>query len=205
VEPFIGSPRFFSEQQKGLVMARSIRCQALPAFAFLSLAATATPSLAASVGDIITADPRFSALTDYIMRGNMLSTLKGSTQLTVFAPVNDAFNKAPTVGVLQRSGAAQMPNLTGMTDLVREHVVAGAHPPAEFIGQRVLIADASGTTLVVDGSAAGAITVQTQPSVAFGTNSTGTGFNAQRVATVIGQPIMADNGVIYPIDNVLLQ
>jgi uncharacterized surface protein with fasciclin (FAS1) repeats len=82
---------------------------------------------AASVGDTITADPRFSALADYVMRGNMMDTLKSATPVTLFAPVNEAFDKAPAIGVLQRQSSAKMPDITGMTDLVREHVVAGAH------------------------------------------------------------------------------
>jgi len=163
------------------------------------------PALAASVADTLTSDPQFSALTDFVMRGNMLSTLKGSTPVTVFAPTNQAFDNAPTIGVLQRNSAQQMPNITGMTDLVREHVVEGLHPLSEFQGQRVQLSDANGTKLVVDGTSGGQITVATQPSLVGGTNSTGTGMNAPRVATVIGQPIIADNGVIYPINNVLLQ
>ena len=154
---------------------------------------------------MLTSDPQFSALTDFVVRGNMLATLRGSSPMTVFAPTNGAFQKVPAIGVFERKSSAQMPDITGMTDVVREHVVAGMHPAAEFLGQRVQLTDARGSTLMVDGSSGTGITVTTQPALAGGTNSTGTGFSTPRVAMVIGQPIIADNGVIYPVDNVLVQ
>jgi hypothetical protein len=66
------------------------------------------------------------------------------------------------------------------------------------------VVDSGGTNLIVDGSGS-AIVITTQPVLAGGANSTSTGYSAQRTARVVGQPLIADNGVIYPIDNLLLQ
>jgi uncharacterized surface protein with fasciclin (FAS1) repeats len=154
-----------------------------------STEATTAPTVAATTpvtdeamaeGDIVavaSANPSFSTLVAAVGAAGLVETLQGPGPFTVFAPTNDAFAALPA-GLVD---ALLLPeNKDALTQILTYHVVSG----------KVLAAD------VVAGDVP---TVQ-------GTNITITTDGGVKIfdANVIQTDVMASNGVIHVIDQVLV-
>jgi uncharacterized surface protein with fasciclin (FAS1) repeats len=154
-----------------------------------STEATTAPTVAATTpvtdeamaeGDIVavaSANPSFSTLVAAVGAAGLVETLQGPGPFTVFAPTNDAFAALPA-GLVD---ALLLPeNKDALTQILTYHVVSG----------QVLAAD------VVAGDVP---TVQ-------GTNITITTDGGVKIfdANVVQTDVMATNGVIHVIDQVLV-
>lgn len=154
-----------------------------------STEATTAPTVAATTpvtdeamaeGDIVavaSANPSFSTLVAAVGAAGLVETLQGPGPFTVFAPTNDAFAALPA-GLVD---ALLLPeNKDALTQILTYHVVSG----------QVLAAD------VVAGDVP---TVQ-------GTNITITTDGGVKIfdANVVQPDVMATNGVIHVIDQVLV-
>ena len=131
------------------------------------------------------------------IQGNYFQELSGSGKYTVFVPVNSAFNKVPANLVLQDlkgQGSMQMPNITRLQSVVRNQVVSGSVSPDQLRPGRTFTA-LSGYRIVVGGNEASPIVTMRTPRVGGGPNIGGTS-----VAHIVGEPIHATNGIIYPVD-----
>ncbi len=143
-------------------------------------ATTPVTDVPAADGDIVavaSANPNFSTLVAAVGAAGLVETLQGAGPFTVFAPTNDAFAALPA-GLVD---ALLLPeNKDALTQILTYHVVSG----------KVLAAD------VVAGDVP---TVQ-------GTNITITTDGGVKIfdANVVQTDVMATNGVIHVIDQVLV-
>jgi uncharacterized surface protein with fasciclin (FAS1) repeats len=185
----------------------SIRSAVLGTAVAIGLAAGATAAHAANVADTLASDTRFPLFVGLIQRAGLTDTLKTASQVTVFAPTDGAFTRVPASMLqdLTPQAGSQSPSRDSqqLQALIRIHLIANAVAPSAFIGQRQTIVDEAGTSLIVDGTQSGILTITTVPANVGGPNIGGV--TTPRTANVVGQEIVADNGVIYPIDNVLIQ
>jgi len=144
-----------------------------------SPAATAESSLTGVVASGTVLE-RLTENTDFALfvagwtRIGRSAELQDGGPFTIFAPTNVAFSRLGTT-TLQMAPAE-------LESLLRHHVVAGARQPADLA--------AAGT---VETSAGAAVRVAQRD-----------GTLAIDYAMVTGDPIVADNGIIYPVDAVLL-
>lgn len=150
-------------------------------FAIVGVTATAQ-----SIVEIAAGDERFSTLVAAVTAADLVETLAGPGEFTVYAPVNDAFAALPS-GTVE---TLLMPeNKDQLTDVLLYHVddrtlMAGDFPEGSNYfkpindSERLCITSAAGGVTIADG--------------------TGTSAN------VIIANIEADNGVIHVIDKVLL-
>lgn len=133
--------------------------------------------------------------------------LRGTAPATLFTPTDEAFARLPAEILVPLSPDASSRSPSQETEklqaLVRIHMLPGVSAPERFIGQRGTVTDLACTELIVDGTASGRILVTTVPVNVGGPAIAGV--TSPREAQIVGEPITADNGVIYPIDNVLVQ
>ncbi len=120
----------------------------------------------------------FSTLANAAKVAGLDGLLSGSTQYTLFAPNNAAFNKIP-----QGSISALLNDKAKLGGLLRHHVVPGKITYADLAG-RTSITAADGRALPVAKNADGSISVGG--------------------VRVLGQGIDSSNGVIYPVESVLV-
>ncbi len=124
----------------------------------------------------------FTTLAAALEAADLVDTLKGEGPFTVFAPTDDAFETALTdLGLTAEELLADTETLSS---ILTYHVVDGAYPAADVIGldgQAVPTVNGAEVTISVDGE-----TVMVND------------------ATVTMPDVMASNGVIHVIDQVLL-
>ena len=149
-----------------------------------STAATAESN---TIVDIALADPQFSTLVTALGAADLVTTLQGEGPFTVFAPTNDAFDKLPA-GTL--TDLLKPENVDTLTSILTYHVVGGT-------------LDAAGVT-----TSFGAVSLQGQ-QVDFEARSLQTARGkVTRVfadqAEIVVTDIVASNGIIHVIDDVLL-
>lgn len=137
-----------------------------------------------------TADPNFSTLVSALTRSDLttdfvgvLSTDSAPAPFTVFAPINDAFNRLLTELNLASLSEIDEPTL----DVVlKYHVVGGAN-----------VLDSNLTDNLTISTLSGDITADITGGARL-TDSTG------RVSDIIATNVQANNGVIHAINNVIL-
>jgi transforming growth factor-beta-induced protein len=134
-----------------------------------------TPGSDQTVAEIAQSDDNFSELVSALESAGLVSTLQGEGPFTVFAPTNDAFgNLDIDVGNLSTEQ---------LTEILSYHVV----------GQRATTADINGQ-LMFSALAGGELFISTASGDVVLNGS----------ATVTDADILASNGVIHAIDQVLL-
>jgi uncharacterized surface protein with fasciclin (FAS1) repeats len=144
---------------------------------------------------VMASDPRFSTWVALLQQSGLAPYARGIEPYTVFAPTNRAFDKAPggRAGLLPTSSEA-FPDTTFLIGFVRAHVVGGLHPLQEFRGKKVTLKSLTGTPIEVDA---------TNPQNIAVTWSSIEGEKAH--GEIQGDPILASNADIYPIDTVMLR
>lgn len=185
------------------------------------LALATLPRLAAAqsrnVVDTLAGDARFTRFLEVIGRGGATDQFRGAGPMTVFAPTDAAFNTASaamlndllaqgTGGSGQNGGgtlSGASPDILRLRSLIGYHVIPGvALTPAELQGDQQIRTVAGGMLRIA--SQGGAIAVSNpapeRQSSTFGAG----GLNVLPPAAVDGQPIMATNGIIYPVTQLLL-
>lgn len=136
-----------------------------------------------SIVDIASADDNFSILVEALAKANLVSTLDGQGTFTVFAPTNDAFEALfAELGV---SGISDL-SAEALTPILLYHVM-GEKKSSDMIssGYYSSLSPAQGSTV--------SLYIQTESGVKINNSS-----------MVSAADIMADNGVIHVIDQVLL-
>ena len=98
----------------------------------------------APVATAASANPLLSTLVTAVKTAGLVDTLNSAPEITVFAPVNDAFAKIPAADL--KKVLADKPTLT---KLLTNHVVAGKLSPEQLAGDHKTLA---GTTITVKGS-----------------------------------------------------
>lgn len=184
----------------------------VPALAWPQTAITgAQPGVtnARNVADTLAADARFTRFLDLLSRGGLVENLRGAGPFTIFAPVDTAWTGAPA-GQLQNllQGAGNPteranPDMIRLRALLEYHILNGTLTPSELAGAGTRdLRTMNGSPVRLASSGSGATVVNPAPG-------TGAGFGATGLAATppieIQQPaIPASNGIIYPINGVLL-
>lgn len=187
------------------------------AFGGLAAGSLAAPRLAGAqqqqsattIADTLAGDTRFSRFLDLLARVSAVDELNRPGPITVFAPTDQAFAGAPA-GILQdligTSGSGQN---TGDAErqrvmaLINYHIVPGALRPEEIAGADRRLRTLNGADIQVSGSAGSLRLTNPAPGQQIaGFGAAGMQANPQPTQ-VSGPPIMASNGVIYPINQIL--
>lgn len=180
-------------------LARTILLFAAAGF----LAVRGAEAWAADVPDRLGSDARFAKFHQLINRAGLTGWLRSRSGFTVFAPTDRAFAAVPApvrVVIRPLPGADPRTLRVRLRRLVRGHVLTITLSPSVLIGQCRTFTAADGARRIIDGTEAGVIAVRTAPAVGTGhVNSA-----SSRTAYVFGRAIAADNGIIYPIDRVLV-
>jgi uncharacterized surface protein with fasciclin (FAS1) repeats len=163
------------------------------------LAVTALPSMAANLAETAAATGRFNRLLAAADAAGLSETLTGPGPYTVFAPTDEAFNTLPyeTYRAL-----LQPENRALLAEVLRYHVVPGRFTTNDLAGRQTFLRTAQGQTIFVAGTPADASLIDERDTNVY---------NARTMSGPIvgigggrGADIVADNGVIIPIDRVLL-
>ena len=162
-----------------------------------------------ALADALDADPKFSTLVWLIREQGLWQTLRDTkTQYTIFAPVDQAFDKLPSGWKADTFPSTAGPNggddnRSRMIGLLYRHFVAGNFPPSAFAGKTQLVLTVAGNQLTADGTQPGRLVLVLQPQV-----QSGIGFpdlkTPSRTVTALLPPIVTAGGVIYPVDSVLV-
>ncbi len=164
------------------------------------LLGTTGAASAASCAEALLSSPRLSRFSAIVQQAGLAPQLASGT-LTVFAPTNDALNSISSITqMLGGQSANAQPDFPKLQTLVRAHLVQGLHPENDMHG-KVTLPTLAGTFLAIDGTGQRAITLSA--SASSGVNLSGT--RTMSDVHVAGVVIECDNGIIYPIDNALVQ
>ncbi|KGN34259.1 fasciclin [Knoellia sinensis KCTC 19936] len=130
----------------------------------------------APVATAASANPLLSTLVSAVKEAGLVDTLNGAPELTVFAPVNDAFAAVPKATM-----DAAMADPKGLlTKVLTNHVVAGKIAPDKIAGDHKTL---GGGTITVAGS--------------------GEAFTVGEAKVICGN-VQTANATVYIIDGVLL-
>jgi uncharacterized surface protein with fasciclin (FAS1) repeats len=161
---------------------------------FLSVGIFAMSASAQKKGDIIdvaAASAAHTTLVAAVKAAGLVETLKGKGPFTVFAPVNEAFDKLPagTVATLLKPE-----NKVQLAGILTYHVVAG-----KLNAKAVLAAiKAGGGQVVLTTVAGGKLIASVENGKVILTDEKG------GKATVTATDLKAKNGIIHVIDTVVL-
>lgn len=160
---------------------------------------------AGTVGDTLISDGRFNTFVALVQRSGLMDSLRTAGAVTLFAPTDAAFNQLPATIMqdLAPQNTQQMPSPAKLQAFVRINELPSAWPPPQFLGRRQEVQTMAGTYLIVDGTQNGGIAVTTVTVNVGGPNIAGV--TTPRTARALSPAIGASNGIIYPVDNVLLQ
>ena len=134
----------------------------------------------------------FSTLVTAVTAAELVDTLSGEGPFTVFAPTNDAFAKLPEGTV---EGLLTPESKDALTGILTYHVVAGQFEAAAVI-EAINANNGKFTVTTVQG---GTIHLSLKDGSVVLTDANG------GTATVIIADVPASNGVIHPIDTVVMQ
>ena len=148
-------------------------CAAVPKDGKGSFNGMATDPVATAASN----NPLLSTLVTAVKTAGLADTLNSAPEITVFAPVNDAFAKIPAADL--KKVLADKPTLT---KILTNHVVAGKIAPDQLAGDHKTLA---GTTITVRGSG---------ENFAVGTMD----------AKIICGNVPTANATVYIIDGVLM-
>ena len=155
---------------------------------------------AASCAETLISNPKLSRFSAIVQQAGLAPQL-ASGMLTVFAPTNDALKGISSITqMLGGQSANAAPDFPKLQVLVRAHLVQGLHPENGMHG-KVTLSTLAGTSLAIDGTGQRAILLSA--SASNGVNLSGT--HTMSNVHVAGPVIECDNGVIYPVDNALVQ
>lgn len=148
---------------------------------------TAAPSIV----EVAQSDANFSTLVAAVVKADLVGTLSGDTQLTVFAPTNAAFDAAArAIGLADGAALVNALPADALVKILTYHVVAGDNPST------ALTAGSLNTLYTFEGSPA-ALDLSLTGGVRL-TDELGT------TATVTTADLDARNGVVHVIDKVLV-
>ena len=145
-------------------------------FAITALALAASGVQAKDIVDTAVAAGQFNTLAAALDKAGLVATLKGKGPFTVFAPTDAAFAKVPKADL-----DALLADKAKLTAVLTYHVVPGNVMAKDVKPGKVKTVQGSELTLATSGSG---VTVDG--------------------AQVVKADIVADNGVIHVIDNVVL-
>ena len=148
-------------------------CAAVPKDGKGSFKGMATDPVATAASN----NPLLSTLVGAVKSAGLVDTLNSAQDITVFAPVNDAFGKVDPATMKKAMGDPK----GLLTKVLTNHVVPGKLAPADLAGEHKTL---GGGTITVEGS--------------------GEDFTVNGKAKVICGNVTTANATVYIIDDVLL-
>ncbi len=143
-----------------------------------------------SVFNVLSSDPRFTTTMQMVYVAGAANRLSTAGELTVFAPTNTAWESSSDTGMLSSlssTGAgSEFPDAMDIVRVLRGFFVHGA-PPAG--ATQVKLTNGDDRTITFDEK-----TMRVSWTTADGQTKS---------ARVDGRPIIASNGVVYPVDAVV--
>ena len=186
---------------------------------FFTLGSVAAGSLAAprllhaqarTIADTLAGDQRFSRFLDVITRASLVDGFRQPAAMTVFAPVDQAFLGAPA-GLMQdllgKSGGSG--NDTGDAErdrvaaLVNYHVVPGAFTLQQLAGSDRRVRTVNGGDLQISANGSELTVRNPAPAQQLGSPGAAGAQMSAGPAQLVGSPIQASNGIIYPVSQIL--
>ena len=165
--------------------------------------AVTSPQREQTTGEALRSDPRFSDYVDVLELAGLGHALTDARNLTVFAPTNSAFERSdPSWRVQATPGGASNGGAGSQNRqaVLEQSVVQGVHPVADFAGKLQNVRAMDGRIFHVDGRVAGVITITTgDPQALMGATKP-----ALQVATAELPPIKVVDGLIYPVNAILV-
>jgi uncharacterized surface protein with fasciclin (FAS1) repeats len=168
-------------------------------------------AVSGDIAKILAGTSEFSRFVEFVQRAGEINTLQGTQALTVFAPTNAAFDRAP-VGLLQDLLGQTAGSQSGSPDqfrlraMVTHHFIAGVATTASMRGAVRDVPSLNGGLVRIDGTGAVPTVAIARPSGGpssnFGTGAGGQ--NIQPPARIVFADLMASNGIVQGIDNLLL-
>ena len=164
--------------------------------------ASLVPAQAASCADVLSSTSDLSHFAELVELSGLAPQLT-SDKLTVFAPTNQALGHIATVTQMLAGGGGRGgggPESSMLQTLVRAHLVSGVHPEDQMHGQ-VTLTTLAGTTLSINGTDQRNIMLSASAPSSVNLS----GMHLMPGVHVSGPAITCDNGVVYAIDNALVQ
>lgn len=161
-------------------MNPGLRSFAAAALTVAGLSIAATAASAADIVETAAGAGQFNTLVAAAKAAGVVPVLRGKGPYTVFAPTDAAFARLPPGTV---EDLLKPKNKAKLAAILKYHVLPGKVKAADVTGKKLSVKTAQGQSLAVDGTFIG---VQVNN------------------AHVIQADIMASNGVIHVIDEVLL-
>lgn len=145
---------------------------------------TVEPIVEVTIADFVAANSDYSSLLDALNRANLVSTLDGTGQFTVFAPNNAAFS-----AFLSANGFASLNDVPVdiLTNVLLNHVIAGTVESGQLVTGYV-------NTLATYGTS--------NNNLSLYVNTT-SGVELNGISSVTTADISASNGVIHAVDVVI--
>lgn len=138
----------------------------------------------------LAADPRFATWLKLIQAAGLSRETMSGRAFTMFAPTEAAFDRYPEVRrTLLAAAESRGAGMDRVMRFVQTHVVDGKRDPNDFQFSQQ---SRAGTPVTVESSGLGTL------RVTWASDGDRTG------SAVVVSPIEASNGVIYPIDDVML-
>ena len=160
----------------------------------------------ASIPDAMMADGRFVSFMELLERSPALNLLRGAGRFTVFAPTNAGVDTIPSTLRSEFTGvhndsSPSAPDAGSLSALVNLHIVDGVHPLASFTAPSTILRSRNGTGLKVERTPQNTLHVTLADNLGPGVG----GMNWPRPATILTPVVIAENGIILPIDVALLK
>lgn len=163
-----------------------------------------------TLADTMAGDTRFARFLDVITRNSMVEDFRQPGPMTVFAPVDQAWLGAPAGLIQDLLGTNETSNenrndieRNRVAALINYHIVPGLFTGTELTGADRRLRTLNGGDIQISGSGANFTVRNPAPATQLGAVGAAGAQASARPAQVVGQPISASNGVIYPIDQVL--
>ncbi|MGK7862670.1 fasciclin domain-containing protein [Falsiroseomonas sp. E2-1-a4] len=163
----------------------------------------------ATLADTMAGDSRFSRFLDLITRAGMVEDFRAAQPLTVFAPTDAAFSGAPAnllnqlTGATTSGGSQESVDRQRLGALINYHIVPGAFRASELMGNDRRLRTRNGADISITGTAESVQISNPAPGQQMaGFGSAGLNVNA-RPARVVSPNIVASNGVIHAVDQLM--
>jgi len=159
-----------------------------------------------SIPDAMMADGRFASFMELLQRSPALNLLRGAGRFTVFAPTNAGVDTIPSTLRSEFTGvhndsSASAGDSESLTALVNLHIVEGVYPLTSFTAPSTILRSRNGTGLKVERTPQNTLHVVLADNLGPGVG----GMNRPRPATILSPAVVAENGIILPIDVALLK
>ncbi|MGK7867880.1 fasciclin domain-containing protein [Falsiroseomonas sp. E2-1-a20] len=162
-----------------------------------------------TLADTMAGDTRFSRFLDLISRGGMVEDFRRAEPMTVFAPTDAAFSGAPAnllqqlVGTGSAGGSQESVDRQRLGALINYHIVPGAFRASELMGSDRRLRTRNGADVAITGNADGVMLQNPAPAMQMGGFGAAGANVSARPARVVQADIVASNGVIHAIDQVI--